>query len=484
MNYYILRGVNGHVSLLNHLDLDTYQRIKSDNELDDIQEIEFELNDELGRKPLNDCNWSPLNLSKGAFEILFPFIKNCIYKPIEGYWMNDDTKELVYVLRIKDRIDCLDRERSVYSVINENFYVIENYVIDESKTDGRMLLEMRCGTEIIVSQEFVDLVERNNLTGFRFDRILTTSEYDALLPEDRPRARLVNCDSVGNKATVTSSISSSKPMVKDVGLLKKLIKSIAKRTKRNAFVFDYDFGHQCSLYDSKIGGIPYWDASCKEFPTDEEGNKMIMLAQINLGELPPEVKHKLPKTGLLQFYISENYQDTGLSTDKICQVVYHDLVDEKITIEEVIKTEIKTTLEALDFPIYGEAAIKFSTKSESMIPSDYRYSSYDIKDSEGKRVYTDEDNIMDILSDEECESLFDDTRQSKLLGYPFFEQLDPREDYREYDDLLLQIDSYLNEDNKKLRINWGLGGTCNFFIRSLHLEKHQFDDVLFNWDCS
>ena len=35
-----------------------------------------------------------------------------------------------------------------------------------------------------------------------------------------------------------------------------------------------------SIYDSKFGGIPYWDFS-KEFPTDSKGEKLNLLAQIN-----------------------------------------------------------------------------------------------------------------------------------------------------------------------------------------------------------
>ena len=107
----------------------------------------------------------------------------------------------------------------------------------------------------------------------------------------------------------------------------------------------------------------------------------------------------------------------------------------------------------------------------------------EIKDKDGKRLYTDEANIFKLMSEEEFDELIDTTRQNKILGYPYFEQMDPRYDYREYNTLLIQLDSYYDENNHGFIINWGSMGIANFFIRSTDLRKRNFDDVLFNWDC-
>jgi len=57
------------------------------------------------------------------------------------------------------------------------------------------------------------------------------------------------------------------------------------------------------ITDSKIGGLPYW-LEGKEFPTDEEGNKLYLLAQINFEK--EKTSAPLPEKGLLQFFIADN----------------------------------------------------------------------------------------------------------------------------------------------------------------------------------
>ena len=69
---------------------------------------------------------------------------------------------------------------------------------------------------------------------------------------------------------------------------------------------------------------------------------------------------------------------------------------------------------------------------------------------------------------------------SKLGGYPFFTQEDPRTygDYPTFDTLLLQIDT-----DDELDIMWGDSGVANFFIALEDLKKRNFSKVLYNWDC-
>ena len=66
---------------------------------------------------------------------------------------------------------------------------------------------------------------------------------------------------------------------------------------------------------------------------------------------------------------------------------------------------------------------------------------------------------------------------SKLLGYPFFTQDDPRYDNTPYDTLLFQLDS------TEEYVIWGDSGVGNFFINNEKLKNHDFSDVLFSWDC-
>lgn len=71
-----------------------------------------------------------------------------------------------------------------------------------------------------------------------------------------------------------------------------------------------------------------------------------------------------------------------------------------------------------------------------------------------------------------------------MLGYPSFTLEDPRdfdEDYAKYDTLLLQMDS---DGPRYDYILWGDLGTGYFFINHESLEKGDFSDILYSWDCS
>ena len=74
----------------------------------------------------------------------------------------------------------------------------------------------------------------------------------------------------------------------------------------------------------------------------------------------------------------------------------------------------------------------------------------------------------------------EDKTRHKMLGYASFTQEDPRYKgmYKDYDTLLLQIDTEWNY------IIWGDCGICNFFIKKQDLINKNFSKVLFNWDCS
>ena len=68
----------------------------------------------------------------------------------------------------------------------------------------------------------------------------------------------------------------------------------------------------------------------------------------------------------------------------------------------------------------------------------------------------------------------------KIGGYPDFAQEDPREEDDPHKILLLQINSEYNDD---FSISW-VDGVANFFINPEDLAKCQFDDVMYNWDCT
>ena len=85
----------------------------------------------------------------------------------------------------------------------------------------------------------------------------------------------------------------------------------------------------------------------------------------------------------------------------------------------------------------------------------------------------------DVL--EQIFKLLDKAIGHKIGGYPYFTQVDPREENDPHTFLLLQIDSDEIEDKE---IIWGDCGVANFFISPEDMANCKFDDVLYNWDCS
>lgn len=213
------------------------------------------------------------------------------------------------------------------------------------------------------------------------------------------------------------------------------IKKILPQTTKFNISLDKEEG---TYINSKFGGSFYWPTNT---PPD-----MLFLAQINFSELPEN--DIFPKTGLLQFFVT-NKDNYGVFEKDNCKVVYH----------KDISNGFECTCDEEYSPISKKHKITFELTKEYLTYCDYRFRRYI------KQTDLDED-LYDEFSGQ----------GSKLLGYPFFVQYDPRRG-KKYDTLLLQIDS----DNKN--IVWGDCGVANFFINSEKLAALDFSDIYFTWDC-
>ncbi|QQS39585.1 DUF1963 domain-containing protein [Candidatus Woesebacteria bacterium] len=81
---------------------------------------------------------------------------------------------------------------------------------------------------------------------------------------------------------------------------------------------------------------------------------------------------------------------------------------------------------------------------------------------------------------------FSDPTGHKIGGYPNFTQDDPRgnDKFTDYSTLLFQMDSEYYPKQNIAEIMWGDVGVANFFIKPVNLQKLDFSDVLYTWDCS
>lgn len=272
----------------------------------------------------------------------------------------------------------------------------------------------------------------------------------------------------------------------DTEKLDTIIRCVKERSAERAYRINAEKGAQVSLFDSKFGGLPYWPKN-KEYPTDGYGEKLVLLAQINFDKAKLH-DHRLPKHGILQFFISTD-ELSGLDFDnptsqKNFRVIYHAELDEKVTEETVRAMGVKASTD-FDFrdsnlPFTDEYKLSFEEMTDYMTEAVDAFDGLveDIMQEQfGEELL--EGSVWKHFNGTEFEYLTEGVDGTgwghKMLGYPSFTQSDPRggEDYKV---MLLQIDS---QDD----IMWGDCGIANFFINEKDLKKLDFSNVLYNWDC-
>jgi uncharacterized protein YwqG len=220
-------------------------------------------------------------------------------------------------------------------------------------------------------------------------------------------------------------------------------------------------GNNLTITQSKFLGKPYLPITI-EYPKDELGNPMILLAQINFAETPQLENY--PTDGILQFYVS--------STE------WYDMTDYKILFHNTIENECQTDFSFLteklyeESPIYCEHRLSFEKVIEYGGYEDFRFdmsfngeSYYDFQEKLNEEQKTEMDNILDGTG-------------HKIGGYAFFTQSDIRDNNGKQKDgiLLLQIDT--DEE-----IMFGDSGVGNLFINPKSLKEKDFNKAWFNWDC-
>lgn len=248
------------------------------------------------------------------------------------------------------------------------------------------------------------------------------------------------------------------------------------------------------LTNSKFGGLPFVPKN-GEIPTNSDGQQLFHLAQINCTELPKNDLY--PKTGILQFWIliDDVYGlDFDLPTSRENMRVIYIADTSNGCSEDEVRHMYQPFVYDDDFvysPLQKENAefsLVFEKKMKGISTSDYQFDKIFL---EKWNQFFPENSIEDMydLDDEIMEEIFDTLTSEanhQIWGYPYFTQEDPRvsEKYQKYNELLLQIDSEFDEADRGWDIIWWDCGVANFFISKENLDAQNFDDVLYNWDCS
>lgn len=235
---------------------------------------------------------------------------------------------------------------------------------------------------------------------------------------------------------------------------------------------------ELNLWDSKFGGMPYLEKGDK-YPVDENGNPMLLLLQINFGEVPHIEDY--PRDGIIQVFFSSN-EENGYGMDSSnfystkqssWRIIYKNKV-----IKDINKLETSSPIDYVEYmeegsvlPLYCVSKIIFKKGFAPLSPSNPIL--------EGKLM---EYNLESLIGENliyEIINKFGFNSEHMIGGDNNFTQSDPREynyELRNYDTCLFKIDS----DNNMM---WGDCGIGNFIIPLEKLKNKDFSDVLYTWDC-
>ncbi len=225
---------------------------------------------------------------------------------------------------------------------------------------------------------------------------------------------------------------------------------------------DLPLEDKLKLRASKFLGLPFFPLE-KEYPKDKKGKPMIMVAQLNFGEIPPI--RNFPHDGILQLFLSptEWY-------DEDSEILYHSR-------EELEKPMLNdfSFLSNDDFeeiPIGRVHKLTFHRGMDKGGMEDCQFD-YDFGQD-------DHWEFIDRLTEQQSEEFdkYFDASGHKIGGYAEFTQSDPRDyDSKKKDDVqLLQIDV---DDF----IMFGDNGLGHVFIDAESLLLKDFSKAYFYWDC-
>ena len=259
---------------------------------------------------------------------------------------------------------------------------------------------------------------------------------------------------------------------------------------------------------SKFGGRPYLPAG-ELPPTNEKGEPLGMIAQINCAELPENDIY--PATGLLQFWINPNDEECMWGYDyenplsqKNHRVVYYEKLGEPnpdAPFPNVDWDEGGWPIGGFDCesgPLEIEYGMTFEVREQGVTASGYDY--YDVFGAKWDETYPDEllpeAHENPYKNQPRREALYELTEPfeseeeySHVGGYPFFVQNDPRDEFKELRGhtvtLLTIVSESENEENEdeEIEIMWGDAGAANWLITPEALAARDFSQVVFEWAC-
>jgi putative uncharacterized protein (fragment) len=279
-------------------------------------------------------------------------------------------------------------------------------------------------------------------------------------------------------------------MIPTQAQIEEFVLNLEALTQREVIRIKLSLADALAVTDSKVGGMPYIPKG-GALPRSADGKSLFMLAQINCEQLPEN--NLYPKKGLLQFWIADTEDPLyGLDYDDPCsndfkRVLYFSTIGEALPIDDFI-SDYTFDDNHLPFNSKKQFALHFKKDTESISLEERAANQlfFEKWNEAFSTQITTIDEFFEEVPNDICEeinaSLLKEPTGHKIGGYPYFIQVDPREENDPHTLLLLQIDI---DNVGGEEICWGNeGGVANFFVSPEDMANCKFDDVLYNWDCS
>lgn len=258
-----------------------------------------------------------------------------------------------------------------------------------------------------------------------------------------------------------------------------------------------------SIFDSKLGGTPYFPKSA-EYPKGKDGyykdKPLRLLVQLNFNNLPHI--EEFPEQGILQIFIACEddflYGFGSNDADSMNQngyrvIIHKDIITDtsKLLSDDDIPYESFCSDEDA-FPFKEEFILKPEIPDKCFAtPDDFRFtkalvsSCNDIEEDKISDWYEIDNDIIDKFYERVPDGFV------FIGGYPIFTQGDPRENntsLQNFDRVLFELESIKGEKINKwgghdYDIIWGDAGTGAFLISSENLKACDFSSVIYNYDC-
>ena len=277
-------------------------------------------------------------------------------------------------------------------------------------------------------------------------------------------------------------------MIPTQAQIEEFVLNLEALTQREVIRIKLSLADELAVTDSKVGGMPYIPKG-GALPRSAEGKPLFMLAQINCEQLPEN--NLYPKKGLLQFWIADTEDPLyGLDYDDPCsndfkRVLYFSTIGEALSIDDFI-SDYTFDDNHLPFNSKKQFALHFKKDTESISLEERAATQlfFEKWNEAFSTQITTIDEFFEEVPNDICEeinaSLLKEPTGHKIGGYPYFIQVDPREENDPHTLLLLQIDI---DNVGGEEICWGNeGGVANFFISPEDMANCRFDDVLFHWE--